>query len=303
MELSPWFESGNYRESPLYRAMSESQRIEIDAFREQGFVILEDAGIDPTIIENAINALDGLPSRSEYLGSGRLQDAWRQIEAVAHIATTGRILETLQRLYQREPIPFQTLNFRVATQQRAHSDTIHFNTLPHGFMCGVWIALEDTDAENGALFYHAGSQRLPVFHMHDFGLPPNRAGELHAQENISNYRCYEDKVAQLLADSLYKPVQAHLRKGQALIWSANIFHGGSPLLDPSRTRKSQVTHYYFPGCIYYTPLMSSPLEQLWMLRQVSDIRSQVLVPDYAGLAPKRSMLSRVKGSLKRLAGK
>jgi hypothetical protein len=45
-------------------------------------------------------------------------------------------------------------------------------------------------------------------------------------------------------------------KGQALIWAANLLHGGSVQHDPARTRWSQVTHYYFRDCIYYTPAFS-----------------------------------------------
>jgi hypothetical protein len=46
------------------------------------------------------------------------------------------------------------------------------------------------------------------------------------------------------------------RKGQALIWCANLLHGGSYQNDPRLTRWSQVTHYYFDDCIYYTPAFS-----------------------------------------------
>ena len=49
---------------------------------------------------------------------------------------------------------------------------------------------------------------------------------------------------------------ATLRKGEALIWSSNLLHGGSPQRDPSLTRWSQVTHYFFEGCRYWKPLDS-----------------------------------------------
>jgi molecular chaperone DnaJ len=49
---------------------------------------------------------------------------------------------------------------------------------------------------------------------------------------------------------------ALIKRGQAFIWAANLFHGGSPVTDPDKTRLSQVTHYYFRGCSYFTPLAS-----------------------------------------------
>jgi len=33
------------------------------------------------------------------------------------------------------------------------------------------------------------------------------------------------------------------RKGDALIWAADLAHGGSPITDPRLTRRSLVTHY------------------------------------------------------------
>lgn len=301
MEIAPWFENENYHGDERYLSLPVQQKRLVDAYRENGFVVLEDAGMDLATIDRTVESLDSLAPSSGYFVGGRLQDAWRDFASVRNIATCGKVLETLNILYQRDPIPFQTLNFRTGTQQRAHSDTIHFNTLPYGFMCGVWVALEDTDAENGALFYYAGSQRLPVFHMHDFGPDSSRGGDGALEDSRNSYKRYEDKVEEVLRNSSYVPQQAHLKKGQALIWSANIFHGGSKLIDSSRTRKSQVTHYYFPGCIYYTPLLSSPLEQRWTLRQIADIRTQQVTPTYTGIDARRTRLSLMKEFLKKIA--
>ena len=48
------------------------------------------------------------------------------------------------------------------------------------------------------------------------------------------------------------------KAGQAIIWSANLLHGGDHHRDLARTRWSQVTHYVFEGCAYRTPLPSDP---------------------------------------------
>ena len=41
---------------------------------------------------------------------------------------------------------------------------------PPGFMCGVWVALEDMDMDNGPLVYYPGSHRLPEVTMQELGL-------------------------------------------------------------------------------------------------------------------------------------
>ena len=49
------------------------------------------------------------------------------------------------------------------------------------------------------------------------------------------------------------------KKGDVLIWSSNVIHGGSKIIDENRTRLSQVTHVFFENCIYYSPLYSNQI--------------------------------------------
>lgn len=189
-----------------------------------------------------------------YVTPTRLQDAWTFNKDVKDIATDPVILGVLEALYGRKPLPFQTLNFPTGTRQLAHSDTIHFNSLPHTFMCGVWVAFEDMDMENGPLIYYPGSNQLPEFTMADAGAP-----EAHSR----HYPIYEQFIQDVIREFGLKEAYGCIKKGQALIWSSNLLHGGSHQTDPHRSRHSQVTHYYFEGCRYYTPMDSKGLHVHW----------------------------------------
>jgi hypothetical protein len=46
------------------------------------------------------------------------------------------------------------------------------------------------------------------------------------------------------------------KRGEVLIWHANLLHGGKPVQDRSSRRWSQVIHYFFSDCLYTTPLRS-----------------------------------------------
>ena len=59
-----------------------------------------------------------------------------------------------------------------------------------------------------------------------------------------------------MAEHGFEAQYGTIRKGQALIWSANLLHGGAPQRDRSRTRHSQVTHYYFEGCRHTRPFQA-----------------------------------------------
>ncbi|MBO9671783.1 MAG: phytanoyl-CoA dioxygenase family protein, partial [Sphingobium sp.] len=175
-------------------------------------------------------------------GNQRVQDAWLFDPDVKAIAVNAQVMDLLGRLYGRRAIPFQTLNFPVGTQQHVHSDSIHFSSLPERFMCGVWLAMEDIHPDAGPLAYCPGSHRWPI--LSNLMLNTPRFGD-HSQMAQEPY----EAAWRAMIEAQDIPTETFLaRKGQALIWAANLLHGGSPHNDPTRTRWSQVTHYYFENC-------------------------------------------------------
>ena len=94
-------------------------------------------------------------------GIMRIQDAWKCFESIHSIAKLNQITCILLDLYGSMPLPFQTLNFLFGTEQSIHSDSVHFNSEPFRQMCGVWLALEDIECDQGPLFYYPKSHTLP----------------------------------------------------------------------------------------------------------------------------------------------
>ncbi len=183
-------------------------------------------------------------------GERRIQDAWTFDEDVRSIAANQAVLDLLSKLYGRRAFPFQTLNFPVGTQQEAHSDSVHFSSLPERFMCGVWLAMEDIAPDAGPLFYHPGSHRWPI-------MTNALIGRRGYSSELNSAQDPYGPAWRALCDVYGSQAETFLaRKGQALIWCANLLHGGSRQANPRLTRWSQVTHYYFDDCIYYTPAFS-----------------------------------------------
>ena len=183
-------------------------------------------------------------------GGLRLTDQWMFNDDVRAIATNKYVLGLIKDLYGRAPVPFQTLNFPVGTQQSVHSDLFFFNSFPEKYMCGVWVAFEDMDESNGPLVYYPGSHKWPILWGEHLGLDLSKHRTLG--QHIMN------PVWQKSIDaSGIPPAYFHAKKGQALLWASNLMHGGSRQLDPDRTRWAQVTHYYFEGCTYWRPYASN----------------------------------------------
>ena len=192
------------------------------------------------------------PDTVKNKGDLRIQDGWQFNDDVRALACNEGVLDLLSKLYGRRAFPFQTLNFPVGTQQTAHSDSVHFSSVPERFMCGVWVALEDIGPDSGPLVYYPGSHKWPILY--------NEMLDRHADDERtrSAQAPYEPVWTKMVEAAGIKPEYFHARKGQALIWSANLLHGGSRQNDLTQTRWSQVTHYYFDNCTYFTPAFSEP---------------------------------------------
>jgi hypothetical protein len=124
------------------------------------------------------------------------------------------------------------------------------------------------------LIYCPGSHAWPIYTNEHIG---------KNSRFLDNVYGYYESYAKLW-DSLIEVHGARLerfcpRRGQALIWTANLLHGGDPVRELNRTRWSQVTHYYFDGCSYYTPLGSDPFFGQILFRDLVDISSRQPVPN------------------------
>jgi len=226
-------------------------------------------------IKNKINSkFDWEKWKSGELNDLRIQDALSFCSEVKEIAANKKILETLSILYGRRAFPFQTLNFGVGTQQAAHSDHVHFQSIPEQFMCGVWVAFEDVDEQNGALTYYPGSQNwIHLTNEHFYINTENMS-----RENIYvHYPKFTDTWQMLAEHYKVKPKVAKLKKGQAVIWTANVVHAGGNIIDKTKTRWSQVTHYFFDDCVYTTPLANSQAKGKIFTRDVSDFSTEQII--------------------------
>jgi hypothetical protein len=253
--------------------LTAEQREIATKFHAQGYIAIPQ--IVPTdLCDRVRQQVEPMFEEEEAIARRRVPDAWSKgADAVRDLAVFAPIQDLLRVLYERRPIPFQTLDFKWGTEQRGHSDSIHFSCIPARYMCGVWVALEDVDESNGPLFYFPGSHRLPELTGYDLGYS--------ADDDF--YPQYEDFQHALMGDLDIEPVEFHAAKGDALIWSSNVVHGGGPIGNSGSTRWSQVSHYFFDGCIYYQPHASEmPTGQLRLL-DVTDLNTmQPFEPTYNG---------------------
>jgi hypothetical protein len=264
----PWTESPFFEKELAASTASKQEKIFLRDYARNGYAIV-DTHIPHRLLDVAVETMRSTFDKIKGADK-RVQDAWKYNEAVKRIATDPNIMDALALLYQRNPIPFQTLSFPEGTQQDTHSDMIHFNSIPERFMCGVWVALEDITDFNGPLHYYPGSHKLPFYDMIDIGVK--------ASKNVSTKKAlmvyaenYTSFIKEMIVALKLKKETLNIKKGQAIIWSANLLHGGNTILNAGSSRHSQVTHYFFEDCMYYTPRLSDVAINKVHLRDLTNI--------------------------------
>jgi hypothetical protein len=164
----------------------------------------------------------------------KVLDLHVRIDAAQQLIFAPKILDFLIDVFQDDVVAFQSLYFENGSQQGAHQDTAFVYTEPASHFAASWIALEDVVPGAGELFYYPGSQGLDDLIFAD-GTKALRGGDPDAD----HYSSLLEKVA---ADNGFPRMPLHIPAGTALIWAADLIHGGEPVRIP-HSRHSLVTHY------------------------------------------------------------
>jgi len=256
----PWLDQPNALENleqnAEFQSFDANLKNKIRQFVTEGYTVLEN--FFPEKETSALNEeVDELlkSGKAGYNFTGRkIFNLWETSRlADERFFRNPDLARLLSFLLGKKVIPFQSLNFTLGSEQRAHSDSIHMTTEPPGYLVATWIALEDCTAENGPLFYYPGSHRLPYVMTGDYD-----SGNTAFTIGEHNNRHYEDKIEQIIQEKGLQKQLFLARRGDVLIWHANLLHGGSPIAKPGATRRSMVCHYFAEEVICYHEMSQRP---------------------------------------------
>lgn len=183
----------------------------------------------------------------------KLLDLYAFSPAAREAAFAPAVARFLTLIFTGEVLLFQSLSFERGTEQGMHQDPAYVVVNSPRQLAASWIALEDIEAGSGELEYYEGSHRLEDWHFGEgrkHWIPQTDGGEVH----------------QRFAASLHSRSKARglphrrflAKKGDALIWHADLVHGGSKVETPG-TRRSLVCHYC-PGRVAPNYFSASPTQ-------------------------------------------
>jgi hypothetical protein len=175
-------------------------------------------------------------ARAELLNKpeAKVLDLHSRVPSSQALIFSKPLLGFLRDVFQDEPVAFQSLYFEYGSQQPVHNDTAFVPVDPSSLMVASWIALENIVADSGELFFYTCSQRVCEQVFANGGKafdPSDPQAEQYSQTLESIARRFNLKRV------LFRP-----RKGDALFWAADLFHGGEKT-SSGHTRRSLVTHY------------------------------------------------------------
>jgi phytanoyl-CoA hydroxylase len=168
----------------------------------------------------------------------RLVDLYGATRTAAEVLMSPAINDFLRLIFDQAPLCFQGLTFEQGSGQGLHQDTAYVVVDKPLELAAAWVALEDIQEGSGELMYIIGSHRLPDW---KFGGdskhwdPSVHGNEAHNEWGKWIVRKSEEMG---LERRIFRP-----KKGDVLVWSADLVHGGSPISDKSLSRRSIVGHY------------------------------------------------------------
>ena len=256
-ESKAWLDVGDSAslapQKDLFQLFSPAVQEKLVNWSSNGYLILENFFAEGTCDKINKEIDDLITSKKLSFTGNRMMFANKKSALIKTVVNDELLKSILGFILDKEVVPFQTINFLQGSQQRAHSDSIHMTTYPLGYLIAAWIALEDVSAENGPLFYYPGSHKLPYLLNSDFN-----EGETFLTLGKKDYTDYEDVLEKLVIDRKFERKEFYAKKGDILVWHANLIHGGSPIRDKNSTRKSMVVHYYASDVIKYHEITERP---------------------------------------------
>lgn len=273
----PWIESPFFYQILKSKKSSKFLKKLATEIHENGYCIF-DLNLTKNFIDglnedisNAIKEgnIKKNPKVYHYNKNPRIVEAWKFSKKTANLANNKILLKVLKFLYDAKPLPFSTINFVGGTEQPFHSDSIHFGSIPEKYLVGAWVALENTHKNNGPLAVIPKSHKLPII---NYQLLKQKT-PTSIKELEKCYRIYEDYVKNLIKFKKLKQKELYLKKGEVILWSANLIHGGTKMRQKNSTRKSQVIHFHFNKCdFYYNPAFSDTKKGFYTKRTLDLVR-------------------------------
>lgn len=174
----------------------------------------------------------------------RIHMLHRSLEMHERYMLHPRVLDVLEVLIGPDVLALQTMLFLKPPGkpgQGWHQDAYYIPTLPDS-LCGAWIAVDDCDELNGAMWFAKGSQSEPVYPPADgYGFGDTKVKDIAYVKGTSNPNDDENDLSPV-ADR-YDQVLVPAKAGDVVFFGGHVLHRSKKNFTTDRYRRSFVSHY------------------------------------------------------------
>ena len=155
-----------------------------------------------------------------------------------------RVLDVLEAIIGPDVLALQTMLFLKPPGkpgQGWHQDSYYIPTHPDS-LCGVWIAIDDADELNGAMWMAVGSQHEPIYPPKSgYGYGDRRLNDIEYVGGVSDPDDERNDLAKV-ADK-YPQLLVAANAGDVVFFSSHILHRSKKNFTADRFRRAFVGHY------------------------------------------------------------
>ena len=196
-------------------------------------------------------SIQGLEAPPEHLSPRekaefflRIHMLHRKLELHERFLLHPRVLDVLQALIGPDVLALQTMLFLKPPGkpgQGWHQDSYYIPTHPDT-LCGAWIAIDDCDELNGAMWFASGSQHEPVYPpKKGYGFGDRALGDIEAVGGVSNPDDEQNDLTRI-ADR-HPQLLVAAKAGDVVFFGGHVLHRSKRNFTTDRFRRAFVGHY------------------------------------------------------------
>ncbi len=176
----------------------------------------------------------------------RIHMLHRKLELHERYMLHPRVLDVLEVLIGPDVMALQTMLFLKPPGkpgQGWHQDSYYIPTVPDT-LCGAWIAIDDCDEQNGAMWFAKGSGHEPIYPPcpeTGYGFGDKLVGDIHYVKGVSDPDDEKNMLTRV-ADK-YDQVLVSAKAGDVVFFNGHVLHRSKKNWSGDRFRRSFVSHY------------------------------------------------------------
>lgn len=176
----------------------------------------------------------------------RIHMLHRRLELHERYLLHPRVLDVLEVLIGPDVMAMQTMLFLKPPGkpgQGWHQDSYYIPTLPDT-LCGAWIAIDDCDEQNGAMWFAKGSGHEPIYPPcpeYGYGFGDKAVSDIVYQSGVSDTNDQANTLSRV-ADR-YDQVLVSAKAGDVVFFNGHVLHRSKQNWSKDRFRRAFVSHY------------------------------------------------------------